>query len=109
MEWANREHYAARAIQGCYDDVAGAEEGTRNPTLNSVAYSLGRRFVSEGTLERLAVEYYLIEASKVCGLDRDKGGLPAVRATIASGLNAGIRAGHAERGAGGEGVADAGA
>ena len=70
--------------------VAEALPGTRNDVLNKAAYALGR-LVGSGRLDRHATQEALIRAAADCGLVGDDGE-QSVRATIKSGLDAGIRA-----------------
>jgi putative DNA primase/helicase len=79
--------YVDAALRNEQRRVAAAREGSRNATLNNAALALGH-FVGAGVLSRAAVEQTLEAASADCGLWRE--GPQAVRATIASGLTAGI-------------------
>lgn len=61
----------------------------RNDRLNKIAYTLGGD-VGAGRIKRDVVEARLLGASEANGLTADDGGESGVRATIASGLDAGI-------------------
>jgi hypothetical protein len=61
----------------------------RNNALNASAFSLGQ-LVASGELERSLVEHRLLEAAAANGLVAEDG-IESVRATIRSGLNAGMR------------------
>jgi hypothetical protein len=89
--------WALAALNGCIADLAGCPPGRRNHTLNAVAYRLGR-IAARGWLERGDVERYLQSAAEQCGLIVDDGARPT-QATLASGLNAGIKAPAPELGA----------
>jgi len=81
--------WAVAALQHCMTDLANCPIGHRNNVLNAVSYRLGR-IVSRGWLDRKQVESQLHAAAYHCGLIADHG-IRAVHATIASGLNAGIK------------------
>jgi hypothetical protein len=81
--------YAEAALANELAAVTGARRGTRNETLNRAAFSLGQ-FVGAGALSGLEVEDRLFGAALACGLvaaDSER----TVRATIRSGLDAGMR------------------
>lgn len=82
------EAWAATALEGLASDLAGMAPGSRNHSLNAVAYRLGR-MIARGWLDRTAVENVLIKCCIDNGLVADDG-LPAVQATIRSGLRAGM-------------------
>jgi hypothetical protein len=63
--------------------------GGRNAKLNALAYSMGR-LIARGWIARANVESMLELASEQCNLVVDDG-IAQVRATIASGLNAGSK------------------
>lgn len=65
------------------DEVRGAAEGTRNDTLNRVAYSLGRRVPAY--LDEQHITAQLILAAHECGLDPVE-----ARQTVRSGLTKGM-------------------
>jgi hypothetical protein len=86
----NRERaWASAALQSCIADLSNSPNGHRNNTLNAVAYRLGR-IVARGWLNRGNVEGHLQAAADSCGLVADDG-IAAVKKSIASGLNAGIK------------------
>jgi len=86
--------FAAAALANCTDEIEKAARGTRNNTLNSVAYRLGR-MVARGWIEELAVVDGLSQACHSNGLVNDDG-LGSVRSTIESGLSAGRAHPHAD-------------
>lgn len=75
--------YALTAFKNEVERVASAPNGTRNPTLNRAALSLGH-FTGAGRLQRWEVESDLERAALSAGLSKDE-----ARATIKSGLDAG--------------------
>jgi hypothetical protein len=77
--------YAAAALRAEAENVATAEEGTRNATLNNAAFSLGT-LVGAGAIDRADVEQALLDAALECGLPDEE-----AERTIASGLDAGVR------------------
>jgi hypothetical protein len=81
--------YADAALANELAAVARAKRGARNETLNRAAFSLGQ-FVGAGALSGLEVEERLYGAAQASGLVADDGER-AVRATIASGLNGGMK------------------
>lgn len=83
--------YAARALAGNAAELAAATSD-RNNTLNAVSFRLGR-MVARGWIERGEVEAALTAACDANGLVKDDGPR-SVRATIASGLAAGIASPH---------------
>ncbi|WP_394153374.1 AAA family ATPase [Loktanella salsilacus] len=83
------EKWAQRALEGEAALVAGAANGTRNTTLNNAALKLGHK-VAAGLLRQATVEAALMEAAQQSGLMQEDGP-EAVRATIASGLTAGMQ------------------
>jgi Bifunctional DNA primase/polymerase, N-terminal/AAA domain len=84
----NREHvYAAKALKEGAEEVAVAATGTRNETLNKIAYHLGR-MVANGWLDEGSVATELYQACGANGLIDDDGERSA-QETIASGLRAG--------------------
>lgn len=80
--------YAAAAMAKIVAMVAAFPTGGRNNALNGAAFRLGgfvaRRWISQGV-----VEAALVAAAEANGLLREDG-LPAVKATIASGMTAGM-------------------
>ncbi len=65
------------------EEVAKAEEGSRNETLNKCAFAVGI-LVGQNALDRQAAFDALMEAAKKCGLDNNE-----ARTTIDSGLGSG--------------------
>jgi len=96
MPSAREAAFAAAALEGCAAEVAKARRTTRNTTLNSVAYRMGR-MVARGWIEQTEVSRRLFDAAVQCGLVRDKG-VSATEATLASGLNAGLSLPHPDLG-----------
>ncbi len=84
--------YATAALQGECDRVAAALPGSRNNTLFKAAAALGS-IAAVGWLDPDVIRSHLFEAALTCGLVRDDGNA-AVRATIASGLKAGMANPH---------------
>ena len=83
------EIWARRALEDEAAMVAGAKNGTRNTMLNNAALKLGRK-VAGGYLQQDDVEATLIDAAQQSGLVQEDG-IEAVRATINSGLTAGLQ------------------
>ena len=83
------EKWARRALDAEAGIVAGAMNGTRNTTLNNAALKLGHK-VASGYLQAAEVEAALMEAAQRSGLAQEDGP-EAVRATIRSGLTAGLQ------------------
>jgi putative DNA primase/helicase len=77
--------YAKAALEGECKAVAGAQEGTRNDTLNTAAFKLGQ-LVAAGALTADEVEGALLSAAFACGLSEHE-----ARGAIKSGLGAGGR------------------
>jgi hypothetical protein len=77
--------YAAAALRAETANVAAAEEGSRNSTLNNAAFLLGT-LVGAGAIDRAHVEQALLDAALVCDLPDEE-----AERTIASGLDAGER------------------
>jgi hypothetical protein len=77
--------YVAAALHGELDRLSQAKIGSRNDTLNSVAFNLGQ-FVEAGLLHRAEVEWLLHNAARAISL-----GELETRRTIRSGIEAGIR------------------
>ena len=82
------EKWARRALESEVALVAGAMNGTRNTTLNTAALKLGHKIAS-GYLQAAEVEAALMAAAQRSGLAQEDGP-EAVRATISSGLTAGM-------------------
>ena len=81
-------NYAKRALGNACFELGNCAEGSRNTKLNALAYKMGRLIV-RGWLPRERVESYLLKACEACGVLADDG-LAQCRATIASGINAGM-------------------
>jgi Bifunctional DNA primase/polymerase, N-terminal len=79
--------YARAALDRECKNVASAQPGTRNDTLNTAAFSLFQ-LVAGGALDEQEVRDRLFEAAQICGLVADDG-TAAVEATINSGAQAG--------------------
>jgi hypothetical protein len=75
--------WAHRILGRKCEEIVEAEEGTRNDTLNRVAFSVGG-LVGEGALDRSAAHDALLDAARKCGLPEDE-----ARKTINSGLSSG--------------------
>ena len=86
--------FGAAALANCVTEIANATRGSRNNTLNSVAYRLGR-MVARGWIEEHAVIERLSQACQNNGLVHDDG-MPSVRRTIKSGLTAGRAHPHSD-------------
>ena len=84
--------YAQAALEGCAAELATAVAGTRNQTLNAMAYRLGR-MVARGWIDRATVEAALVGAMYANGYVTEKG-IRAVEATLKSGLDAGMGEPH---------------
>lgn len=83
------EKWAQSALASEAAIVASAMNGTRNTTLNNAALKLGHK-VASGYLQAAEVETALMQAAHDSGLTQEDG-LEAVRATIKSGLTAGLQ------------------
>jgi hypothetical protein len=82
-------NYAKRALGNhCYE-LRHCPQGARNTKLNALAYNMGRLIV-RGWIPRDRVENYLLKCCEANGLLADDG-LAQCRATIASGINAGMK------------------
>jgi hypothetical protein len=81
----HRHPYALAVLRGEVARLHSARPGTRNTTLNWVAYRCGQ-FVGRGDFDRAEVEGLLTEAALAIGLSARE-----VTATLQSGLRAGIR------------------
>jgi Bifunctional DNA primase/polymerase, N-terminal len=89
---AREQAYAQTALEGCMAELAGTSTGNRNEKLNAVAYRLGR-MIARGWLDRTAVEGALLGAMFANGAVADDG-LEAAKATLKSGIDAGIAEPH---------------
>lgn len=81
--------FALAALDACVADVASAGEGSRNTALNAASFRLGRQ-IAAGRIGRSEVERQLEAAAQACGLVKDDG-WPSVRASLRSGIEAGLR------------------
>lgn len=81
--------YALSALRGCADELAHARPTTRNDTLNAIAYRLGK-MAARGWLTVDEIGEQLWVAALANGLIADDGE-HRVRATLWSGLRAGLR------------------
>lgn len=82
--------YANAAVdRQCREIARLAANAGRNQKLNAAAFGLGR-MVARGWIDSAKVVDALKEAAAACGLVKDDG-VEAVRATIASGLEAGLK------------------
>jgi hypothetical protein len=79
--------YAKAALDRECKNVAAAQPGTRNSTLNTAAFNLGQ-LIGGGALDEEEVRERLFEAAETCRLVADDGA-QAVWATIDSGITAG--------------------
>ena len=87
------ECYAAATLDGIARELSAKAAGTRrNEALNGSAYRMGR-MVARDWIDRDEVEKALYSAAESCGLVEHTDA-KAVRATIASGLDAGILKPH---------------
>ena len=85
--------YARIALEGCVRELAAMQpDSGRNNTLNAVAYRLGRMVV-RGWIEKAVVEQALWQACDQNGLIAEDGP-NAVRASLGSGLKAGLENPH---------------
>ena len=85
------EAYAQAALRGEIEKVSTSVQGMRNDQLNKSAFALGQ-LVAADMLDRSEAERELEMAARTCGLDSDPGcGIRGIRATIRSGLQAGMR------------------
>ena len=83
--------YVRRAIELECSAVATARPGERNDRLNKAAFNLAG-FIPAGHVTRELIEYRLFDAARDCGLFDDPGcGERGVRATITSGIDAGLQ------------------
>ena len=85
---ARQRAYLKAVLARCVESVATAPGGTRNNTLNETAFVLGQ-FIAGAGLDQGLVVPRLIGAASACGLI-DEDGMDSVKATIGSGLRAGM-------------------
>lgn len=81
--------YGVAAMDREVDDLARASRGSRNDALNRAAFRLGQ-LIATGQVAQDEVESSLLNAAHANGLTADDGD-HAVRKTIASGMNAGMK------------------
>jgi len=74
--------YALAVLRGCFEDVAAAQHGSRNSTLNSKAYTLGR-WVAAGELRHDIAESELVRAAIHHG-DTERHALVIIRSAMAA-------------------------
>jgi hypothetical protein len=82
-------NYAKRALGNACFELRQCPEGSRNHLLNVLAYKMGRLIV-RGWITCERVERYLLKCCEANGLLASDGERQC-RATIASGINAGMR------------------
>ena len=83
--------YAAAALKGSADELAATASG-RNNTLNGAAFRMGR-MIARGWIGRSTVEDALTDAMRRNGYEKEEG-RKAVKATLKSGLDAGLADPH---------------
>ena len=81
--------YAGATLEKCAEELAAAASGSRNETLNKIAFKLGR-MIARSWIDRARVEEALIEAITANGYAAEDG-IEAVAATLKSGLDAGLK------------------
>jgi hypothetical protein len=86
--------YAERALINAADKVATTPRGNRNTELNTAAFCLGT-LIARNWIGRATVEGRLHDAAIACGYVADDGE-SAVRSTIKSGIEAGIKEPHVD-------------
>src|SRR5262249_54120759 len=69
---AREKAFAAAALKGCMNELAGTNAGSRNEKLNAVAYRLGR-MIARNWIDRAAVESALLGAMHCNGGVADDG------------------------------------
>ena len=82
-------NYAKRALANACYELRHCEEGRRNHLLNVLAYKMGRLIV-RGWISLERVEDYLLRCCEANGLIEDDG-IGRCRATLASGISAGMK------------------
>jgi hypothetical protein len=85
----HQRNYASCSLRNDSAELWACHEGARNIKLNAVAYSMGRQ-IARGWIARDRVKEFLLRACKANGLFKDDGEAQC-RATIASGINAGMK------------------
>jgi hypothetical protein len=91
---AHEINYAKKALGNAFLELrscpaGGPNKEGRNTKLNALAYSMGR-LIARGWITRGRVESMLLKGADQCGLIADDG-LRQCRATIDSGINAGMK------------------
>src|SRR5262249_5069211 len=84
--------YASAALDGRTEELAAAASGSRNDHLNKSAFRLGG-MIARGWLKRADVEDALLGAMHANKAVADDG-IDAAKATMASGLDAGVKEPH---------------
>ena len=82
-------NYAKRALGNACFELRHCPEGQRNTKLNALAYKMGR-LIARGWIGRERVESYFLKCCEANGLLADDGESQC-RATLASGINAGMK------------------
>lgn len=82
-EYARREKYAQKALEGEIERVTNAPAGSRNDALNRAAFALAT-FLESGLLDEDTIANALADAAQIAGL-----GAAEIRATLRSGMKAG--------------------
>src|SRR5262249_35022622 len=88
-KWSREARYADAALSRAYLELANTPGGHRNNELRYKAYALGR-MIAPGWIGGDLVVRMLEKGAHECGLVRDDG-IEQVRATLRSGLLAGIQ------------------
>jgi hypothetical protein len=86
--------YAQAALNSAADRLAATPRGGRNTELNTAAFCMGT-MIARNWIGRATVEGRLHDAAMACGYIADDGE-PAVRNTIKSGIEAGLKEPHAD-------------
>ena len=81
-----QKNYAWKSVCNAWDELRRCRQGSRNATLNGLAYSLGRQ-IARGWIGRDKVEFWLLRACQENGLVADDG-IEQCLATLASGARA---------------------
>src|SRR5262249_53315505 len=84
--------YAQAALNNAADRLAATTRGNRNTELNAAAFSMGK-LIGARWIGRSTVEGRLHDAAIACGYVADDGEA-AVRSTIKSGIEAGLKEPH---------------
>jgi hypothetical protein len=82
-------NYAWQAVSNAWNELRRWPKGSRNARLNKLGYKLGG-LIARGWVARNKVEFWLLRACEECGLIADDG-VEQCRATLASGIDAGMR------------------